>query len=79
MVVVCWLAFVSTSFFEFAALLRVIACYNIIKLHLTFYTYVHSTHVNSPVGVDIFDIGISPPHDDSVEIFFLCLRTTDDG
>ena len=26
MVVVCWLAFVSTSFFEFAALLRVIAC-----------------------------------------------------
>ena len=29
MVVVCWLAFVSTSFFEFAALLRVIACINI--------------------------------------------------
>ena len=27
MVVVCWLAFVSTSFFEFAALLRVIACW----------------------------------------------------
>ena len=31
MVVVCWLAFVSTSFFEFAALLRVIACFLIIK------------------------------------------------
>ena len=30
MVVVCWLAFVSTSFFEFAALLRVIACSEII-------------------------------------------------
>ena len=30
-VVVCWLAFVSTSFFEFAALLRVIACGLILK------------------------------------------------